>query len=153
MRWRRFQFPLLIFGFALLWLCVRFPYEAESIASKLTGSSNGVDPRSLHLGGEFVESNLGTAVDADGAVTGPTDCAAISFCPSLRDRARRPAGALSHHQRRCCAPILNRWNWTMHSKSCPATSKNLKCNSPCLGSIKRPATSSAERGTTTCVLA
>ncbi len=69
MRWRRFQFPLLIFGFALLWLCVRFPYEAESIASKLTGSSNGVDPRSLHLGGEFVESNLGTAVDADGAVT------------------------------------------------------------------------------------
>lgn len=28
-----------------------------------------VDPRTLHLEGEFVESNLGTAVEADGSVT------------------------------------------------------------------------------------
>jgi cytochrome c oxidase subunit 2 len=27
------------------------------------------DPRTLHLGGEFIESNLGTAVEADGSVT------------------------------------------------------------------------------------
>jgi cytochrome c oxidase subunit 2 len=28
-----------------------------------------VDPTTLHLGGEFVESNLGTAVEPDGSVT------------------------------------------------------------------------------------
>jgi cytochrome c oxidase subunit II len=28
-----------------------------------------VDPQTLHLGGEFVESNLGTAVEADGSAT------------------------------------------------------------------------------------
>ncbi len=28
-----------------------------------------IDPTTLHLGGEFIESNLGTAVEADGSVT------------------------------------------------------------------------------------
>ena len=28
-----------------------------------------VDPRTLHLGGEFIESNLGSALEADGSIT------------------------------------------------------------------------------------
>jgi cytochrome c oxidase subunit 2 len=28
-----------------------------------------IDPRTLHLGGEFIESNLGSALEADGSVT------------------------------------------------------------------------------------
>ena len=31
-------------------------------------SRGAIDPRTLHISGEFVESNLGTAVEADGKV-------------------------------------------------------------------------------------
>jgi cytochrome c oxidase subunit 2 len=55
--------------FSLVWLCVRFPYEARNAAEKLLRISPEVDPLSLHLKGEFVESNLGTAVDPDESVT------------------------------------------------------------------------------------
>ncbi|MGB8063539.1 MAG: hypothetical protein WCF26_16715 [Candidatus Sulfotelmatobacter sp.] len=55
--------------FSLVWLCVRFPYEARDAAEKLLGISPEVDPLRLHLKGEFVESNLGTAVDPEGSVT------------------------------------------------------------------------------------
>ncbi|HTW56876.1 MAG TPA: hypothetical protein VMD99_01970 [Terriglobales bacterium] len=56
-------------GFSLVWLCVRFPYETGHAAKKLLGLSPEVDPLTLHLKGEFVESNLGTAIDPDGSVT------------------------------------------------------------------------------------
>jgi cytochrome c oxidase subunit 2 len=41
-----------------------------------------VDPRTLHLGGEFVESNLGTAVGADGKVTVRVVAQQYSFQPA-----------------------------------------------------------------------
>jgi cytochrome c oxidase subunit II len=40
------------------------------------------DPRTLHLGGEFIESNLGTALEADGAVTVRFIGQQYSFTPS-----------------------------------------------------------------------
>jgi cytochrome c oxidase subunit 2 len=40
-----------------------------------------VDPRTLHLTGEFVESNLGTAVGADGKVTVRVVAQQYSFVP------------------------------------------------------------------------
>lgn len=69
MKWRRLQFPLAVLAFALLWFCVRFPYQVLGIAKNLLGGPNQVDSQRLHLNGEFVESNLGTAVAPDGSVT------------------------------------------------------------------------------------
>jgi cytochrome c oxidase subunit II len=40
------------------------------------------DPRTLHLGGEFIESNLGSALEADGAVTVRFIGQQYSFTPS-----------------------------------------------------------------------
>ncbi len=40
-----------------------------------------VDPRTLHLSGEFIESNLGTAVEPDGAVTVRAVGQQYSFSP------------------------------------------------------------------------
>jgi cytochrome c oxidase subunit 2 len=69
MRRQRLQFVGALVGFTLLWLCVRFPYEMLHAAEKVFGSSRQIDPLTLHLHGEFVESNLGTAVEPDGSVT------------------------------------------------------------------------------------
>jgi cytochrome c oxidase subunit II len=69
MLWRRLRIPGVVLGLTLLWLCVRFPYQAAGIARKLFESPNNVDPQALHLHGEFMESNLGTSVEPDGAVT------------------------------------------------------------------------------------
>jgi len=41
-----------------------------------------VDPRTLHLGGEFIESNLGSALEPDGAVTVRFIGQQYSFTPS-----------------------------------------------------------------------
>lgn len=41
-----------------------------------------VDPRRLHLGGEFIESNLGSAVEPDGSVTVRAIGQEYSFTPS-----------------------------------------------------------------------
>jgi cytochrome c oxidase subunit II len=41
-----------------------------------------VDPRTLHLGGEFIESNLGSAVEPDGSVTVRGIGQQYSFTPS-----------------------------------------------------------------------
>lgn len=40
-----------------------------------------VDPRTLHIAGEFIESNLGTAVEADGSVTVRLVAQQYSFTP------------------------------------------------------------------------
>jgi cytochrome c oxidase subunit 2 len=44
---------------------------ATGVTSALHPPSNveTIDPTTLHLGGEFAESNLGTAIDPDGSVT------------------------------------------------------------------------------------
>ena len=52
------------------------------------------DPRTLHLRGEFIESNLGSAVEADGSVTlrGPSPRdrrAAARLSDSRQDRRNR----------------------------------------------------------------
>ena len=41
-----------------------------------------VDPRTLHLGGEFIESNLGSAIEPDGSVTVRVVGQQYSFTPS-----------------------------------------------------------------------
>lgn len=69
MRWQRLQFVGALAGFTVLWLCIRFPYQMLSLADKVLGSSHQIDPLTLHLQGEFVESNLGAAVEHDGSVT------------------------------------------------------------------------------------
>jgi cytochrome c oxidase subunit II len=63
------RFAAAVLGFTVIWLCVRFPYQMLHAVDKLIGSSNHVDPLTLHLRGEFVESNLGTAQEPDGSIT------------------------------------------------------------------------------------
>jgi cytochrome c oxidase subunit 2 len=63
------------------------------IAGALHPSSNVeiVDPQTLHLSGEFVESNLGTAVEPDGSVTVRVIAGQYDFVPScLRVPAQTP---------------------------------------------------------------
>jgi len=45
------------------------------------GRLETADPRTLHLSGEFIESNLGTAVEADGSVTVRAVGQQYSFTP------------------------------------------------------------------------
>ena len=47
-----------------------------------------IDPTTLHLQGEFVESNLGTAIEPDGSVTVRLIADAIRFRAALRSRCR-----------------------------------------------------------------
>jgi len=51
------------------WLTVRFPFEVESGIEHLLIGPNRVNPQTLHLHGEFVESNLGPVEDSGGGVT------------------------------------------------------------------------------------
>jgi cytochrome c oxidase subunit II len=88
---RKVQFVLGILGFALIWLCVRFPYEMFAFAEKAFGAPNRIDPQTLHLRGEFVESNLGTAVEKDGTVTVRVIAQQFNFVPEcLLVPAQRP---------------------------------------------------------------
>src|SRR5580700_7724006 len=52
-----------------VWLTVRFPYEVESGLEHLWNGPNRINPQTLHLRGEFVESSLGPAEDPGGGVT------------------------------------------------------------------------------------
>jgi cytochrome c oxidase subunit II len=52
-----------------VWLTVRFPYEAESGLEYLLSGPNRINPQTLHLRGEFVESSLGPAEESGGGVT------------------------------------------------------------------------------------
>src|ERR1700754_199422 len=45
------------------------------------GRVETADPKTLHLSGEFIESNLGTAVEADGSVTVRAIGQQYSFTP------------------------------------------------------------------------
>jgi cytochrome c oxidase subunit II len=60
---------VLVAGLVLLWLCVRFPYQMRESAERFLRISPELDPLTLHLRGEFVESNLGTAINSDGSAT------------------------------------------------------------------------------------
>ncbi len=62
------------------------------VASALHPPSNLeiVDPQTLHLRGEFVESNLGTTIEPDGSVTVRVIAEQYDFVPRC---IRVPAGA------------------------------------------------------------
>jgi len=49
-------------------LATRF-YEVDLPVWRFFGGGQGIDPASLHVTGEFVESNLGTAREPDGSYT------------------------------------------------------------------------------------
>lgn len=78
---RKLQFAAGVLGFTLIWLCVRFPYQVVGAFEKVFGNPNQVDPLTLHLHGEFVESNLGTAVEPDGSVTVRLIAQQFNFVP------------------------------------------------------------------------
>lgn len=61
-----FLFLMLLVGAAIVG--TRY-YEVDVPLLRLLADPNQVDPLTLHLSGEFVESNLGTAREADGSVT------------------------------------------------------------------------------------
>jgi cytochrome c oxidase subunit 2 len=67
--WKRIRFAGGVLAFTFLWFCVRFPFEALGVAKRILPISSRLDPSTLHLGGEFVESNLGAALEPDGSVT------------------------------------------------------------------------------------
>jgi cytochrome c oxidase subunit 2 len=48
---------------------IRFPLNLARVAGHWLGLQNRLEPTSLHLRGEFVESNLGAAREPDGSVT------------------------------------------------------------------------------------
>jgi cytochrome c oxidase subunit II len=81
MRSRRLQFVGAVLAFTFVWFCVRFPYEMLGAVEKVFGSPNQVDPLTLHLHGEFVESNLGTAVEPDGSITVRLIAQQFNFVP------------------------------------------------------------------------
>jgi len=117
-RWWRF--PAAILGFALLWLCVRFPYEALGIAKTLVTSPNQIEPLTLHLQGEFVESNLGTALNADGSATVRLIAEQFLFVPHC---VTVPAGRPVHF-RITSADVVHRFSISgadRRSKSCLVT--------------------------------
>jgi cytochrome c oxidase subunit II len=62
-RWVRLMAAMLVVMFAVI--------VVTSVAGALHPSSNVevIDSRTLHLKGEFVESNLGTAIEPDGSAT------------------------------------------------------------------------------------
>src|ERR1700676_755272 len=66
---KRIRVFLVSIALICVWLTVRFPYEVESGVEHLWNGPNRVNPQTLHLRGEFVESNLGPAEDPGGAVT------------------------------------------------------------------------------------
>ena len=61
---------LMMIGVSLHWAAMPTPLRVET-----------VDPRTLHLRGEFVESNLGTAVDPDGRIVVRLIAQQYSFFP------------------------------------------------------------------------
>ena len=61
-----FVIAMVLVGAAIL--STRY-YEVDLPLLRLLAGRNRIDPLSLHLSGEFVEGNLGTAQETDGSVT------------------------------------------------------------------------------------
>lgn len=68
MNWRKLRTVLLTVLVLCLIPATRF-YQIDLPLVHFLEGSRHVDPLSLHLAGEFVESNLGTEQDSDGSVT------------------------------------------------------------------------------------
>ena len=65
---KKIGFATVMLLVALSILSTRF-YEVSLPVWHLLGGGNGPDPATLHLRGEFVESNLGAAQDREGFLT------------------------------------------------------------------------------------
>ncbi len=65
---KKIGFALSIVLFGLIILSTRF-YEIDLPVWRFFGGGKRLDPATLHLAGEFVESNLGTAREPDGSYT------------------------------------------------------------------------------------
>ena len=68
MNWRKLRTFLLTVLFLCLIPATRY-YQIDEPLIRFFKGPLAVDPLSLHLAGEFVESNLGTEQDSDGSVT------------------------------------------------------------------------------------
>jgi cytochrome c oxidase subunit 2 len=68
MRLKKLRFFLILTAVLCCIPATRF-YEIDQPLFRFLKGQNHVDPLSLHLSGEFVESNLGTAREADGSIT------------------------------------------------------------------------------------
>jgi cytochrome c oxidase subunit II len=78
---------IIVVMFSLIYGVFRFSSTLE--ASRSIGNPNHVDPAALHVSGEFVESNLGAALDKDGSVTTRMIAERYLFVP---DRITVPVG-------------------------------------------------------------
>lgn len=76
MRW------LMLMGAVLLIMMAVIVVTAIMDALQPSSNVEVIDPTTLHLGGEFVESNLGTAIEPDGAVTVRLIAEQYEFVPS-----------------------------------------------------------------------
>ncbi len=74
------QFLAVLASFALV-LVIRFPYSADRAFLSFL-NRNRIDPTTLQLAGEFVESNLGTAQEADGSITVRMIAEQYNFVPN-----------------------------------------------------------------------
>jgi cytochrome c oxidase subunit 2 len=67
MHWKKLRLLLIVVTVALILIAIRFPYMIDQPVWNFLGRGR-IDPATLHLRGEFVESNLGSAEEADGSV-------------------------------------------------------------------------------------
>lgn len=67
MRSTKLRWLLLVLPITLILIAVRFPYMVDVPLWRFLGRGR-IDPATLHLQGEFVESNLGSAEQPDGSV-------------------------------------------------------------------------------------
>ena len=81
MQSRTFQFLLGIVLLACAILATRF-YEVDEPLWRFVHGGEIVDPLTLHLRGEFIESNLGSQLDGDGSVTVRMVAQQFVFVPS-----------------------------------------------------------------------
>ena len=84
MRW------LIVMGAVLLLMITVIVVTAIMGALQPSSNVEVIDPTTLHLGGEFVESNLGTAIEPDGSVTVRLIGEQYEFVPSC---VQVPVGA------------------------------------------------------------
>jgi cytochrome c oxidase subunit II len=107
------KFLAIVVVFAFIWMWVRFPFELGHFVGKIFASPDAVDPATLHLSGEFVESNLGTAVEPDGSVTVRLIAQRFNFVPSC---VLVPAG-VSVRFRITSADVVHRFSFPDDARS------------------------------------
>ncbi|HUO24818.1 MAG TPA: hypothetical protein VMU61_04070 [Candidatus Aquilonibacter sp.] len=92
MNWPKLRHIVLVFLLLCLIPATRF-HEVDTPLLHLLKNPQQIDPLSLHLSGEFVESNLGTQQNPDGSVTVRMIAEQYMFVPRC---ILVPAGATVH---------------------------------------------------------